>query len=273
MKEELATLQNLFNVVIEFLVNYSFQVVGAIIFLVVGIYVARWLSNVVIKIGQKRDLDITLTTFLGNVTKILVLIFVVIITMGQFGISIAPFIAAIGALAFGASFAIQGPLANYGSGLAIIMARPFVVGNTITVKEVSGVVEEISLAYTYLTTEDEERITIPNNKIVGEIIQNSFANKVVEARVGIAYHCDPQQAIGVIEETLKQFSQVTADPPPQIGIEEFADSAINIGMRYWVPTKQYFETVYAVNLAVFQALKASQITIPFPQRDIHMISQ
>jgi len=273
MKEELATLQNLFNVVVEFLVNYSFQVMGAIIILVVGIYVARWLSNMVVKLCQKRDLDVTLTSFLGSLTKILVLVFVAIITMGKFGISIAPFIAAIGALAFGVSFAIQGPLSNYGAGLAIILARPFVVGNTITVKEVSGLVEEISLAYTYLTTEDEERITIPNSKIVGEIIQNSFANRVVEAKVGIAYHSDPQKAIGVIEETLKQFSQIAADPAPQIGIEEFADSAINIGMRYWVPTKHYFETIYAVNLSIYQALKASQITIPFPQRDIHMVSQ
>lgn len=273
MKEELATLQNLFNVVVEFLVNYSFQVIGAIIILVVGIYVARWLSNMVVKLCRQRDLDITLAKFLGNLTKVSVLGFVAIVTIGKFGISIAPFIAAIGALAFGASFAIQGPLSNYGAGLAIIFARPFAVGNTITVKDVSGVVEEISLAYTFLTTEDEERITIPNNQIVGEIIQNSFANRVVEAKVGIAYHNDPQKAIDVIKETLEQFSQISADPAPQIGIEEFADSAITIGMRYWVPTKHYFKTIYAVNLSVFQALATSQITIPFPQRDIHMISK
>jgi len=273
MKEDLAIVQNLFKVVTEFLVNYSFQVVGAIIILVIGIFIARWLSNVVVKLCRQRDLDITLSTFLGSLTKILVLGFVIIITLGKFGISITPFIAAVGALAFGASFAIQGPLSNYGAGLAIILARPFVVGNTIAVKDVSGIVEEISLAYTFLTTEDEERITIPNNKIVGEIIQNSFANRVVEAKVGIAYHNDPQKAIDAIKETLKQFPQISADPGPQIGIEEFADSAINIGMRYWVPTKNYFETIYAVNLSVFQALAASQITIPFPQRDIHMISQ
>jgi len=272
MQEDLATLQNLFNVVMEFLVNYSFQVVGAIIILVVGIYVARWLSNLVVKVCRKRDLDVTLASFLGSLTKILVLVFVVIITMGQFGISIAPFIAAIGALAFGASFAIQGPLSNYGAGLAIILARPFIVGNTITVKGVSGVVEEISLAYTYLTTEDEERITIPNNKIVGEIIQNSFANRVVEATVSVAYHSDPQKAIDVIKEALAQFPQIAGEPAPQIGIEEFADSAINIGLRYWVPTKQYFETIYAVNLSVYHALAAAQITIPFPQRDVHVIS-
>jgi small conductance mechanosensitive channel len=272
MKEDLATLQNLMNVVVEFLVNYSFQVVGAVIILIAGVFVARWLAKLVVKICQQRDFDITLTKFLGSLIKLLVLVFATVIALGKFGISIAPFIAAIGALAFGASFAIQGPLSNYGAGLAIILARPFAVGNTLAVKGVSGVVEEISLAYTILTTEDEERITIPNNKIMGEILQNSFANRVVEITVGIAYHDDPQKAIEVIREALKQFPQISSEPPPIVGIEAFADSAINIGMRYWVPTKQYFETLYAVNLAVYQALKAAQITIPFPQRDVHMIS-
>jgi small conductance mechanosensitive channel len=97
--------------------------------------------------------------------------------MGKFGISIAPFIAALGALAFGASFALQGPLSNYGAGLMIIIARPFVVGDTITVKNVSGIVEEVTLATTILTTEDGEKITIPNKHIVGEILNNSFANR------------------------------------------------------------------------------------------------
>jgi small conductance mechanosensitive channel len=272
MKEEMATLQNLFNVVTEFLVNYSFQVVGAIVILVVGFLLARWASNLVVKIGRQREMDVTLIKFFGSVVKVLILVFVVIMALGKFGISIAPFIAAIGAVAFGASFAIQGPLSNYGAGLVIILTRPFVVGNTINVKGVGGVVEEINLAYTVLTTEDEERITIPNNKIIGEILQNSFENKVVETRVGIAYDNDPQKAIDVIRETLKKFPQITPEPGPQIGIEEFADSAINIGMRYWVPTKQYFQTIYAVNISVYQALVSSQITIPFPQRDVHMIS-
>lgn len=272
MNGQMATLQNLFNVVTEFLVKYSFQVIGAMIILIVGIYVARWLSNLVIKICSQRDFDITLTKFFGNLIKILVLAFVIILTLGKFGISIAPFIAAIGALAFGASFAIQGPLSNYGAGLAIIFTRPFAVGNTITLKGFSGVVKEISLAYTILTTEDEEVITIPNNKIMGEILQNSFENKVVESKIGISYSDDPQKAIEVIKKTLGQFPEISSDTAPQIGIEEFADSAINIGMRYWVPTKQYFQTVYAVNLAVFQSLSEAKITIPFPQRDVHMIS-
>ena len=203
MKEELETVQNLFNVVTEFLVNYGFQVIGAIIILGVGIFVARRLSNIIIKICRKHNLDDTLSVFFGNVTKILVLTFVFIVTLGKFGISIAPLVAAIVAAALGASFAIQGPLSNYGAGLAIILTRPFVIGDTLTVKGVSGVVYEISLSYTLLTTEDEERITIPNNQIMGEILQNSFNNKVVESTVGIAYHDDPEKAVNVIRKTLE----------------------------------------------------------------------
>ena len=125
----------------------------------------------------------------------------------------------------------------------------------------------------FLTTEDEERITIPNNQIMGEILRNSFNYKVVESTIGIAYHDDPEKAVDIIRKTLKQFSQISSDPPPQIGIEEFGDSSINMGIRYWVPTKQYFQTTYSVNLSVYQALKTSKITIPFPQRDVHMVSQ
>ncbi len=273
MKEEIQTLQTLINTAVEFLVNYSFQIIAAIIILIIGTVLARWSSRLVTRLCEKNNLDVILTKFLGNTTKIIILAFVLIIALGKFGISIAPFIAAIGALAFGASFALQGPLSNYGAGLMIIMARPFTVGNTITIKEFSGVVEDITLSYTALSTEDGERITIPNKHIVGEVLKNSFENKVVETSIGISYGDDPQKAIEVISETLKKFPQISPEPSPQIGIEAFADSAINIGMRYWVPTKQYFKTQYEVNLAAYRSLKDAKITIPYPQRDIHIIKQ
>lgn len=273
MKEEIETIEKLFDLIIEFTVNYGFQVFGAIVILIIGVIVARWLSKAIIKLCEKRKMDITLSKFLGNFVKILVLVFVLIIAMGKFGISIAPFIALLGALAFGASFALQGPLSNYGAGLTIVLARPFVVGDTITVKNVSGIVDEVTLATTILSTEDGEKITIPNKHIVGEILNNSFANRVVENTVGISYDDDPEKAINVIKETLKEFTQISSEPAPQIGIQEFADSSFNIGMRYWIPTKQYFGTLYEVNLAVYKALAAAEIAIPFPQQDIHIISQ
>ena len=268
--QEIETVQKVVDVVTEFLIKYSFQIVGALIILVIGLKISGWLSRIVLRFCEKRNIDVTLSRFFASSTKLLVMVFVVIVAIGKFGISIAPFIAALGALAFGGSFAIQGPLSNYGAGLTLILTRPFVVGNTITVQGVSGVVEEIRLAATILTTEDGEELTIPNKHIVGEILRNSFENKIIETSVGISYQDDPEKAIALLREVLGKFSEICQEPAPQVGIEAFANSAINIGLRYWVPTKKYYHVMYQVNLAIHGALAEAGITIPFPQQDVHL---
>jgi small conductance mechanosensitive channel len=270
MKEELAAVEKYMDLIIEFAVKYGFQVIYAIIILIIGLIIARWLGNMITRVCESRKLDITLSRFLGNVVRLTALAFVLIIVLGKFGIAMTPFIAAIGAIAFGSSLALAGMLSNYGAGLSIIISRPFVVGDTIQIQGVSGVVEEVGLAATNLSTEDGEQITIPNKHIVGEILINSFENKVVETSIGISYDDDTQKAIDAIQTALQKIPDIVAEPAPQIGIEEFADSSVNIGMRYWVPTKQYFQTLYQANLAVYNALEQAGITIPFPQRDIHM---
>ena len=150
------------------------------------------------------------------------------------------------------------------------MTRPFVVGNTIRVQGVSGIVDEIRLGATFLTTEDREQIIIPNKQILGEILINSFENRIIETSVGISYNDDPEKAIAVIKKVLEGFTEVSQEPAPLVGIEAFADSSINIGLRFWVPTEQYFSMLYRVNLAIHKALHEAQITIPFPQQDVHL---
>lgn len=268
MESQISALQKLINTIVEFAVKYSFQIVGAIIILLVGFYIAKWASSLIFKICDKKNLDVTLSRFLASFIKVLVLVFVAILALGKFGITIAPFIAAIGAVAFGAIYAIQGPLSNYAGGLAIILGRPFVVGDTISVKDVDGSVQEIKLANTTLVTEHGVKVTIPNRHIVGEILWNSKRQRIIEASVGISYGDAPEKAISVIHDTLKSLADVADEPAPQIGIEEFGDSSINIAYRYWVPTGRFFQTQYAVNLAVYKALKDSDITIPFPQREV-----
>ena len=273
MLDEIGAAERYMDIIIEFGVNYGFQVLAAVITLIIGLIVARWLSRVVVRVCDKRNLDVTLSRFLGNVVKLVIIGFVMIMALGKLGIAITPFIAALGAIAFGSSLALGGLLSNYGAGLTIVITRPFVIGNTINVKGVNGVVEEIGLGSTQLSTEDGEEITIPNKHIVGEILTNSFENKVVEMTIGISYGDEPQKAIGTIEEALKKIPEIVDTPAPQIGIQEFADSSVNIGMRYWVPTKQYFQTLYQANLAVYTALNEAGVTIPFPQRDVHMLSE
>ena len=273
MEEEIKAMETVVNRVIDFFVNYSFQIVGAVVVLIVGVMVARTVSSFLFKLLEKKQFDITLSKFTAGGVKGTILGFAILIALGKFGITIAPFVAALAAMAFGASFAIQGPLSNYGAGLAIIVARPFVVGNTITVAGVSGVVEEVKLGATVLTDEDGVRITVPNKHIMGEILHNSEERKIVEEVIGVSYDSDPEEAIKIIKETLGAFQEISKKPPPQVGIQAFGDSAINIGLRYWIPTKKYFQTLYQANLAVYKALRDGKIQIPFPQRDVHIVSE
>ena len=273
MQDEIKAAQKMVNIIIDFFVNYSFQVVGAILILVVGFLVARAVASFLMKLFERKEIDITLSKFTAATAKAIILGFAIIIALGKFGITIAPFIAALAAMAFGASFAIQGPMANYGAGLVIILTRPFVVGNTITVSGVSGIVEEVNLGNTILTDEDGVKITIPNKHIVGEILHNSEERRIVEEVVGISYDSDPEKAIRIIKEALGQFQEISTSPPPRVGIQQFGDSSINIGLRYWIPTREYFKTLYQVNLAVYKQLKARDIEIPYPQRDVHIVSR
>jgi small conductance mechanosensitive channel len=270
MESQISTIQRLIDKLIEFCVNYSFQIIGAIIILIVGFYIAKWVASLIMKLCEKKKLDVTLTMFLASLVKIIIIVFVVVLALGKFGITVTPFVAAIGALVFGATYAIHGPLSNYAGGIAIILGRPFVVGDTISVQGVNGVVQAVKLANTTLLTEDSVKVTIPNRHIVGEILWSSKKQRIIEASVGISYSDDPEKAISVISETLQAVADVVNEPAPQIGIEEFGDSSINIAYRYWVPSGKYFQTKYAVNLGVYKALKKSNITIPFPQRDVNI---
>lgn len=272
MEKELTAVQKTIDKLIEFGTEYGLQVIGAILVLIIGNLVGNWVQGMVLKLCEKKKIDITLSKFIASCIKIGILAFAIIIALGKFGITIAPFIAVIGAGAFGASMALQGPLSNYGAGISIILGHPFVVGDTIVVTGQSGVVHEVTLSSTILTDEDGVKITIPNKSIVGEIIHNSFKNKVVENMVGISYSDDPEKAIEVIKKTILSFKEVAETPRPQVGLQEFGDSSLNIGCRYWIPTTKYFQTLCAINLAIHKALAAARITMPFPQRDLHIIS-
>ena len=184
---ELQQVEKYYNLITEYLVTYSMQIVGAILILVFGLWISQKVSNMVAALMQRHNIDITLTNFISNVIKVLLIIMFLIIALGKIGISVTPFVAAIGAASLGAGLALQGMLSNYGAGLAIIATRPFVVGDTIEVKGVSGQVKTIELGYTILINEEKVEITIPNKHIVGEILHNSFSYSLVKGEIDIAY--------------------------------------------------------------------------------------
>ncbi len=273
MADELEQAQEIYDLIVGYLVTYGFQLLGAIVILLIGIFIAGKVAAMLNNFMVSKNMDITLSKFTASTLKAIIIIMVGIMALGQIGISITPFVAAIGALSLGAGLALQGLLSNYGAGISIIVTRPFIVGDTISIKGVSGVVEDIKLGYTILANEDEVTITIPNRHIVGEIIANSNEKSIVELVIGIAYHCDPELAISVIEKALTNLEGVEKDKIPQIGIDNFGDSSIDIGVRCWVQTKALFSTKYQINMAIYKALAEHNIEIPFPQQDVHLIQE
>jgi small conductance mechanosensitive channel len=273
MTQELHYVQTFYNQSIEFVANYSFQIIGALIITLIGWFLSKYIYNVLIKFFDKHDFDTTLGKFAANTVRILILGAMIVVAIGKLGISIAPFIAAVGAIFLTAGLAIQGSVANFAAGISLVISRPFKIGDTILINNIYGEVEEIKLAYTMLRTEDEELITVPNKNMIGEVIVNSFKYRIVESTVGISYNDDIGQAITIIKEVIDAFENISVDNKAIVGIEKFGDNALEIGMRYWVPTRSFFKMQYEVNLAVYKALKEAKLTIPYPQRDVHVYGQ
>lgn len=273
MDKELQTLQKFYNIVIEFLTNYSFQLLGALIIVIIGWFAAKYAYTLLMRLFESHHFDSTLSKFIANVVKILIFAAMIVIALGKIGISIAPFVAAIGAVSLTAGLALQGSVSNYAAGVLLIISRPFKVGDTLSVAGVYGVVEEIKLSYTVLRNEDEELITVPNKQMIGDVLVNSFDVRVVESSIGVSYEQDPAKAISLIKEVLSGFKDVSKEHKPVVGIAKFGDSSIELGLRYWVPTKSFFKTQYEVNLALYKALHENHVTIPYPQREVRILGE
>lgn len=273
MEQELAQVQNIYNLIMTYLVQYSFQIVGAVIIVLLGLLVARKVGNFVEHQMVKHKVDVTLSRFTGSGVKTIIVAMVAVIALGKLGISVTPFVAAIGALSLGAGLALQGMLSNYSAGVAIVVTRPFVVGDTISVQGVNGVVTEVRLGSTMLTNEDGVRITIPNKHIVGEVIHNSFTNSIVEMHVDIAYSCDPLRAIELIKAEVTAQPAISKQQPPQVGIFDFGANGYTIGIRYWAGTEQLFHTRFQTNAAIHKALQHNGMVIPLPQREVRLVQE
>jgi len=271
LRSEIEQASKVYQIIIDFFANYSFQLVGAVLIFLLGLWVSGKVSRMVLKLCDKQKLDITLSRFLASTTKMLVMVMISIIALNKIGISVTPFIAAIGALSLGAGLALQGLLANYAAGFNIIITRPFVVGDTIEVQGVAGIVEEVQLAFTVIKDENAAQITIPNKHIVGEVMLNSRKDSLLKLSVGISYQDNPIEVVALVERTLEKLDIFSDEVRMQVGIDEFADSAINIGVRLWIPTTNLYAAKYSANQAIYLAFEKAGVTIPFPQQDIHLI--
>ncbi len=271
MEQQLAEFQSIYHQIEKFLVDYSFDLLGAVIILLLGMVLSRKLGNMAEEFMVKHNIDVTLSRFTASAAKVLVMTMVAVIALGKLGVSVAPFVAAIGAVSLGAGLAMQRMLSNYAAGVTIVVTRPFVVGDTITVKGVSGVVRQVRLGNTILANEDDVHITIPNHHIVGEIIHNSASESIVEMTFDIAYDSDPLKAVDLIRAAIAAQAGVSKTRAPQVGIQDFGANGYTLGLRYWTATEYLFHTRFQTNAAIHATLQQNSIVIPVPQRDVRLM--
>ena len=251
---------------------YGLKIIAAIVIFVVGRWVARALRNAIKKMMAKGDVDETLISFVGNLTYITLLAFVIIAALNQLGIQTTSFIAVIGAAGLAIGLALQGSLANFAAGVLMILFRPFQVGDYIEGAGVAGTVEKAHIFTTQLKTPDNKTIIIPNAKIMGDNITNYSAKDTrrVDMVIGVGYSDDLKKVREILEDILAKDDRILKDPAPTIGVLELGDNSVNFAVRPWVKRDDYWGAYFDVTETVKRRFDEEGISIPYPQRDVHL---
>jgi len=260
------------GVITAFLAKYWLQVVAAIIIFVVGRWLAKLISNLVAKALTRAHVEPTLTNFVKNLCHIALFTFVIIAALKKLGIPMTEFTVVVGAAGLAIGFALQGSLANFAAGVMLIIFKPFKVGDFVELAGKKGTVQEIQIFNTILNAPDNVRIIVPNGQVTASNIMNYTVNgtRRVDLVVGVSYEDDLKKARKVIEDVLAGEDRILADPPVTVAVSELADSSVNFVVRPWVKTVDYWDVYFNITEGLKTALDKNGITIPYPQRDIHM---
>jgi small conductance mechanosensitive channel len=258
--------------VVELLTVYGLKIVAAFIVFIVGRWIAKLMSKIMKKVMVKSAVDPTIVSFVVSMIYITLLTFVVLAALGQLGIQTTSFIAIIGAAGLAIGLALQGSLANFAAGFLMIMFRPFKVGDFIEGAGVTGTVEAIQLFTTQLITLDNKMIIIPNAKLTSDNITNFTitGTRRVDLVFGISYTDDIDNAKTILAEVLNKNDRVLKDPPSTIGVLELADSSVNLAVRPWVNSLDYWDVCFDITENVKKRFDTEGISIPFPQQDVHL---
>jgi small conductance mechanosensitive channel len=259
----------------ELLVTYGLKLIGALAVFVVGKWLAKQMRGLVRRLMDKSKLEETLVAFVGSLTYMGAMTFVIIATLSTLGIPTASAVAVLGAAGLAVGLALQGSLANFASGVLMIAFKPFKVGDFIEAAGVMGSVVEIEIFNTTLTTPDNRLIILPNASVTSCNIVNYSATgkRRVDITAGCGYGDDIKQVEQVLKDILAKDERVLADPAPVVALSELADSSVNFVVRPWVKTADYWDLKFDVTREIKLQFDAAGISIPFPQRDVHIYEE
>jgi small conductance mechanosensitive channel len=259
---------------IDSLINLSVNAVAAIAILVAGWLIAAWAQKSVrIRAERNAVVGVTLAIVLGQIARILILIVTVISVLNQFGVQTASLVALLGTAGLAIGLALQGALSNVAAGILLLVLRPFRVGDYVEFASTGGSVDEIGLFVTRMHTPDNVGLIVPNSQIWGGAIRNYSQNDTrrVDLVFGISYGDNMDKAVQLVTELINADDRFLKDPEPLVAVAELADSSVNIYVRPWVRRTNYFAAKLDLTRKVKERFDSADITIPFPQQDVHMV--
>lgn len=253
-------------------IEYGLRIISAAVVLFLGLWIAKMMKRGLVRLMTARKLDPTLISFLSSLSHMALKVFVIIVTLNKLNIPTASFITVLGAAGLAVGLALQGSLSNFASGVLMIIFKPIKVGDFVQAGGEMGGVEEIGIFTTVLKSPDNKKVIIPNSQITGGTITNFNANgtRRIEIIASISYDDDMKKAKEVIGDLIAADERILKDPAPQVAVKEMADSSVNIVVRPWVEPANYWDVFFDLTEGIKTKFDENDITIPFPQRDVHV---
>lgn len=256
-------------------VTYGLNILGAIVIVFVGRWLAGVISRWVRKALAKTNTNEALLRFLSNLIYYAILVFAVIAALERVGVQTASFIAVLGAAGLAIGLALEGALANFASGVIILLFKPFGIGDRVEVGDVFGDVEDIQIFSTIIITPENKTVIVPNGQITGgHIVNYSKRGKLrVDMTFGIGYSDDLLKAKALLEQILADNVYVLEEPAPKVAVSELGDSSVNFAVRPYVAVENYWDAYFSIHETVKLRFDEANISIPFPQQDVHLFKQ
>lgn len=260
---------------IDAIVTYGMNVLAAIIILVVGLWLAKKVTALFRTALGKKEVDPTLVGFFGSMIHGALVVFVGIAAISKLGVQTTSFVAVVGAAGLAVGLALQGSLSNFASGVLLILFKPFRAGNFIKAGGEAGIVVEVGILTTELKTPDNVKIVLPNSQILSGSITNFSAHDTrrCDMVVGVSYGDDLNKAKAIIERLLDADARVLKDPAYQVAVSNLGESSVDFVVRPWVNAADYWNFKFDFTKAVKEAFDAEGVSIPFPQRDVHLFQE
>ncbi len=254
---------------------YGLSLLAAIVIFVIGRFVVNLITKGVRGMMEKRKIDQSLIGFATGLAHALMMTFVIIAALSRIGIQTTSLVAVIGAAGLAVGLALQGSLSNFAAGVLIIIFKPYRVGDYVVASGAEGVVEEIGIFTTTVVTLDHRTQIIPNAVATSGVIENYSKKGIRRLDIvpGVSYGDDIRKVKKVLEEIIAAESRVLAEPAPFVGVAEMADSSVNFAFRPWVKVEDYWDLFFQFNEQIKVRFDEENITIPFPQRDVHLFEQ